>query len=66
MRMFILAAGTGSRLFPLTKNTPKSLLDLGDGVSLLDNPAEPEKLLIPRILAWLSLLVGSSRDSGRK
>ena len=40
MRMFILAAGTGSRLFPLTKNTPKSLLDLGDGVSLLERQIE--------------------------
>jgi choline kinase len=36
IRLFILAAGTGSRLFPLTKNTPKSLLDLGDGTTLLD------------------------------
>ncbi|MEQ9425393.1 MAG: sugar phosphate nucleotidyltransferase [Cyclobacteriaceae bacterium] len=36
MRLFILAAGTGSRLMPLTKNTPKSLLDLGDGTTLLE------------------------------
>ncbi len=36
MRLFILAAGTGSRLLPLTKNTPKSLLDLGDGTTLLE------------------------------
>ncbi|MFA8342120.1 MAG: sugar phosphate nucleotidyltransferase [Rhodothermaceae bacterium] len=36
MRLFILAAGTGTRLLPLTKNTPKSLLDLGDGTNLLE------------------------------
>lgn len=36
MKLFILAAGKGSRLWPLTKNTPKSLLDLGDGTTLLD------------------------------
>lgn len=36
MRIFILAAGTGSRLYPLTKNTPKSLLDIGNGACLLE------------------------------
>ena len=36
MRLFILAAGKGERLWPLTKNTPKSLLDLGDGTTLLE------------------------------
>jgi len=40
MNMIILAAGKGSRLYPLTKNTPKSLLDLGDGVSLLEKQLE--------------------------
>ncbi|MTI29342.1 sugar phosphate nucleotidyltransferase, partial [Xanthovirga aplysinae] len=33
---FILAAGKGTRLMPLTKNTPKSLLELGDGTTLLE------------------------------
>lgn len=32
----ILAAGVGARLMPLTRNTPKSLLDLGGGYSLLE------------------------------
>jgi choline kinase len=36
MKLFILAAGTGSRLWPLTKNTPKMLIDLGDGTNLLE------------------------------
>jgi L-glutamine-phosphate cytidylyltransferase len=36
MRIVILTAGTGSRLLPLTRNTPKSLLDLGNGYTLLE------------------------------
>lgn len=36
MKLFILAAGKGTRLMPLTKNTPKSLIDLGDGVTILE------------------------------
>jgi L-glutamine-phosphate cytidylyltransferase len=40
MKLLILAAGVGSRLFPLTKNTPKSLLELGDGTTLLERQIE--------------------------
>ena len=36
MLFVILAAGSGSRLMPLTRNTPKMLLDLGDGTTLLE------------------------------
>lgn len=36
MILIILAAGTGRRLYPLTRDIPKSLLDLGDGSTLLD------------------------------
>lgn len=36
MKLFILAAGIGTRLWPLTKNTPKSLISLGDGTTLLE------------------------------
>ena len=36
MNLIILAAGKGTRLLPLTKNTPKSLIDLGDGTTLLE------------------------------
>ncbi len=36
MRALIIAAGKGTRLYPLTKNTPKSLLEVGDGLTLLE------------------------------
>ncbi len=37
MRAIIIAAGKGTRLYPLTKNTPKSLLEIGDGLTLLES-----------------------------
>ena len=40
MKILILAAGTGSRLLPLTRNTPKSLIDLGNGMTLLETQLE--------------------------
>lgn len=43
MELVILAAGTGSRLWPLTKHVPKSLLDLGDGRCLLERQIENAK-----------------------
>jgi choline kinase len=36
MKLIILAAGKGERLMPLTRNTPKPLLDLGNGYTLLE------------------------------
>ena len=40
MKLFILGAGKGTRLYPLTKNTPKLLIDLGDGLTLLGKQIE--------------------------
>jgi choline kinase len=40
MKMIVLAAGRGERLYPLTKNTPKPLLDLGDGTTILEKQLE--------------------------
>jgi choline kinase len=36
MNLFILAAGKGTRLYPLTKNQPKSLIELNDGSTILE------------------------------
>lgn len=36
MKILILAAGRGERLMPLTQNTPKPLLDMGNGRTLLE------------------------------
>lgn len=36
MKTIVLAAGRGERLMPLTKDRPKSLVDLGDGRTLLE------------------------------
>ncbi len=36
MRAFLISAGKGTRLYPLTKNTPKSLLEVGEGLTLLE------------------------------
>ena len=40
MKLFILAAGKGDRLWPLTRNTPKSLIDFGDGTTILERQLE--------------------------
>jgi L-glutamine-phosphate cytidylyltransferase len=36
MKAIIISAGKGERLYPLTKNTPKSLLEVGDGLTMLE------------------------------
>lgn len=40
MKIIILAAGKGERLWPLTKNTPKPLLTIGNGNTLLEEQIE--------------------------
>lgn len=36
MKAILISAGKGERLYPLTKNTPKSLLEVGNGFTLLE------------------------------
>jgi choline kinase len=36
VKAIIIAAGTGTRLYPITKDIPKSLLDVGQGLTLLE------------------------------
>ncbi len=36
MKAILISAGKGERLLPLTKNTPKSLLEVGKGLTLLE------------------------------
>ncbi len=37
MKLISIAAGRGTRLHPLTENTPKILLEIGDGVTLMEH-----------------------------
>lgn len=37
MKVIILSAGKGTRMFPLTQNTPKCLLELGNGLTVLES-----------------------------
>lgn len=43
MRLIILAAGIGGRLTPATESTPKALLELSHGVTILDRQLEAAK-----------------------
>jgi len=36
VKAIIIAAGTGTRLYPITKDIPKSLVDVGQGLTLLE------------------------------
>lgn len=56
MRLIILAAGKGERLMPLTKNTPKPLLDLGNGNTLLEE--QLERVESSHVIGEVVLVIG--------
>jgi L-glutamine-phosphate cytidylyltransferase len=56
MKIIILAAGKGERLMPLTRNTPKSLLDLANGKTLLEE--QMEKMRASKAIDEIVLVVG--------
>jgi len=60
MRIIILAAGKGTRAIPLTKNTPKSLLDIGHGVTLLEK--QIENIQKSKVIDEIVLVVGYLAD----
>lgn len=44
MKVIILAAGKGERLYPLTQKIPKSLLELGKGITVLETQVKNIKI----------------------
>jgi L-glutamine-phosphate cytidylyltransferase len=56
VKLFILAAGKGDRLWPLTKNTPKSLIDFGDGTTILER--QLENALQSKLFSEINIITG--------
>lgn len=56
MKIIILAAGKGERLYPLTRNTPKPLLDVGGGRTLLE--VQIERIQSSGVIDEIVLVIG--------
>lgn len=56
MKIIILAAGKGERIMPLTRNTPKPLLDLGNGKTLFEEQLEQIQKVV--IIDKVVLVIG--------
>lgn len=60
MKIIILASGKGERLWPLTKNTPKALIDMGNGNTLLEE--QIERIMEAGVIDEIVLVVGYLAD----
>ena len=60
MKVIILSSGTGRRLLPLTANTPKSLIDLGNGRTLLET--QIENISKSKVIDEIVLVIGYCAD----
>ena len=60
MRIIVLAAGKGERLMPLTRNTPKPLLDIGNGKTLLE--LQLESMEKSGVISEVILVIGYLAD----
>jgi len=60
MKMIILAAGRGKRIMPLTRNTPKPLLKLGNGYTLLEE--QINRIIESSVIDEIVLVVGYCGD----
>lgn len=60
MKIIILAAGKGERLMPLTKNTPKPLLDMGNGNTLIEE--QIQSIRESGVIDEIVLIVGYLAD----
>lgn len=56
MKIIILSAGRGSRLGPITMNTPKALLDMGNGQTLVEK--QLEEIDKSRVINEIVIVVG--------
>jgi len=56
LKIIILTAGKGERLMPLTRNTPKALLDMGNGNTLLEE--QLERIKKSQVIDEVILVIG--------
>lgn len=56
LKIIILAAGKGERLMPLTMNTPKPLLDMGNGRTLLEE--QIDRIVTSGVIDKIVLVIG--------
>lgn len=58
--LFILSAGKGTRLWPLTKDKPKSLVELSDGSCILER--QIQSAIDSGVISEISIITGYMQD----